>query len=117
MMTTDEARLRAHNHAMAHDPVYAAAARRLAIQAAARHAPSKERLRRRRAIRRAGWLEGRAFRDRLPLPRVWARGRRWRSFLTADGFYEFEPDVRELVLQPIRFDVAAMWTDPRELFP
>jgi hypothetical protein len=113
-MTTDEARLRAHNHAMAHDPVYAAAARRLAIQAAARHAPIKERLRRRRAIRRAGWLEGRAFRDRLALPRVWARGRRWRSFLTDEGYYDFAADVRELICEPVQFDRVAMWADPRE---
>jgi hypothetical protein len=28
--------------------------------------------------------------------------------------YDFTDDVRELVTEPIRFDLAAMWADPRE---
>jgi hypothetical protein len=71
---------------------------------------------RQRAIRRAGWLEGRAVRERLPMPRVWACGRRWRTLLTPDGFYDFFDDVRELVCDPIRHDVYAMWSDPREVW-
>lgn len=74
----------------------------------------RERLRRRRMIRRAGWLEGRATRDGLPMPFVYARGRRWRSFLTEDGCYDFAADVRELVCEPLAFDRVAMWADPRE---
>lgn len=28
--------------------------------------------------------------------------------------YDFEPDVRELLLEEVRFDVYAEWSDPRD---
>jgi hypothetical protein len=62
-------------------------------------------------------LEGHALRDRLPMPKVWLHGRRAPWFLTAAiarGYYDFSDDVRELVLEPIRDDVYAEWSDPRE---
>jgi hypothetical protein len=61
----------------------------------------------------------------LPMPRAVLVGPRWRRLLmtyrTANGrmahhpcIYDFTDDVRELVTEPIRFDLAAMWADPRE---
>jgi len=61
----------------------------------------------------------------LPQPRVFLFGPRWRHCLmpyrTTTGrvahhpcMYDFEPDVRELVCEPIAFDRVAMWADPRE---
>jgi hypothetical protein len=61
----------------------------------------------------------------LPLPRVFLFGPRWRRLLmpyrTANGrtayhpcIYDFFPDVRELVCEPVQFDRVAMWADPRE---
>jgi hypothetical protein len=62
----------------------------------------------------------------LPLSRVWLHGPRWHRLLAnTDGLieydrelglsiYDFTDDVRELVCEPIRHDVYAMWTDPRE---
>jgi hypothetical protein len=68
----------------------------------------------------------------LPTLRVWFNGPRWRRAFGVTSevlhvpepsrplmkrkylFYDFEPDVRELVTEPIRFDLAAMWADPRE---
>lgn len=45
----------------------------------------------------------------LPLVRVVLCGRHVNA---AD--YDFLEDVRELVCEPIRFEVYAMWSDPRE---
>jgi hypothetical protein len=42
-------------------------------------------------------------RDSQPNPDCWAANR-----------YDFTDDVRELVCDPIRPDVYAMWADPRE---
>lgn len=64
-------------------------------------------------------------RAKLPMPRVVLQGPKWRACLmtyrTANGrtahhprCYDFEPDVRELVCEPIQFDRVAMWADPRE---
>ena len=59
----------------------------------------------------------------LPMPRVWLQGPRWWRFCRdsqpnpnawLSNVYDFESDVRELVLERIRHDVYAMWTDPRE---
>lgn len=64
-------------------------------------------------------------RTELPLPRAVLCGPRWRRFLmtyrTTTGrlayhpcIYDFAPDVRELVCEPVQFDRVAMWADPRE---
>lgn len=61
----------------------------------------------------------------LPMPRVVLQGPKWRACLmtyqTANGrtahhprCYDFFPDVRELVCEPLQFDRVAMWADPRE---
>jgi len=59
----------------------------------------------------------------LPLPRVVLQGPRWWHFcrdsqpdpdLWQTNAYDFADDVRELVCEPIRFDVYAMWSDPLE---
>lgn len=73
----------------------------------------------------------------LPMAGVWMRGPKWkRAFnlthrpladvdpdaardlrpLQAKTYwwYDFEPDVRELVCEPVQFDRVAMWADPRE---
>lgn len=61
----------------------------------------------------------------LPMPHVYLTGPRcWRfcrdSQVDPDRWrphvYDFTNDVRELVCEPIRFDVYAMWSDPRERF-
>jgi hypothetical protein len=65
----------------------------------------------------------------LPNIRVFLHGPRWRrtfdvkevaTALPRGGpvrlvlLYDFEADVRELVLDELRPDVFAMWSDPRE---
>jgi len=59
----------------------------------------------------------------LPMPRVVLSGPRcWRFCRDSQpdpncwqqNWYDFTDDVRELVLERIRFDVYAEWTDPRE---
>lgn len=60
----------------------------------------------------------------LVMPRVFLQGPKWRQFnvtFVRKGrvqhhpcLYDFADDVRELVCEPIRFDVYAMWNDPRE---
>jgi hypothetical protein len=120
-MTTDEAldtiRLTAHQRAMATDPKYHAGYEKFLQdrmyrkgEIKARRAPPR---RRRRHVLLNGWLW-----CRLPMPRVWLHGPRWRRFLvsTAKGCVDFDffPDVRELVCEPVQFDRVAMWADPRE---
>jgi hypothetical protein len=69
---------------------------------------------------------------RPPMASVWCKGPRWkRAFgVTSEVLhaplpsrplmkirylcYDFEPDVRELVCEPVQFDRVAMWADPRE---
>jgi hypothetical protein len=64
-------------------------------------------------------------RSPLPMPRVVLQGPKWRQQLmpyrTTNGrmayhpsCYDFFPDVRELVCEPVQFDRVAMWADPRE---
>jgi hypothetical protein len=64
-------------------------------------------------------------RSPLPMPRVVLQGPKWRQQLmpyrTTNGrlayhpsCYDFFPDVRELVCEPLQFDRVAMWADPRE---
>jgi hypothetical protein len=69
------------------------------------------------------------------MPRVWMWGPKWRRGFDVRNpliaevhpesakyhpprrrllVYNLEPDVRELVCEPIRFDVYAEWSDPRE---
>ena len=66
-----------------------------------------------------------SIRSPLPMPHVWVHGPRWRQCLmtyrTNAGrtayhpcIYDFFPDVRELVCEPVQFDRVAMWADPRE---
>ncbi len=71
----------------------------------------------------------------VPMPRVWLYGPKWQRVFhvqhlriadvapeSADlhrknatrWFYDFTDDVRELVCEPIRHDVYAMWADPWE---
>src|SRR5205807_90016 len=85
--------------------------------------------RRRRSVRRMWSL------DQLPMPRAFFRGPKWRrlcgvaELLIADVdpvaaqyhrpgrkllLFSFEDDVRERVLEPLRHDVVAQWSDPRE---
>ncbi len=54
--------------------------------------------------------------NQLPMaPRVRCFGYCWRHAWLVDGrTYDFEPDVRELILEEVRNDVWAMWSDPRE---
>jgi hypothetical protein len=73
--------------------------------------------------------------DRLPLPRAYFRGPMWKRLcgvhetpiadIDADAaklhrpgrkllIFSFEDEVRERVLQPVRHDVVAGWSDPRE---
>jgi hypothetical protein len=65
------------------------------------------------------------IRTLLPMPRVFIQGPRWRrclmTYRTNTGriahhprVYDFADDVRELVCEPIRGDVYAMWSDPKE---
>jgi len=71
----------------------------------------------RHAQRRHTWtLDGFVW-SRLPIASVTLIGfrRHFRYFYSeADGMYDFADDVRELVCEPIRGDVTAMWSDPRE---
>jgi hypothetical protein len=62
----------------------------------------------------------------LPLPRVVLTGPRcWTLCRDSQpdpdcwqqNVYDFADDVRELVCERIRFDVYAMWSDPREQWP
>jgi hypothetical protein len=74
--------------------------------------------------------------DHLPMPRCYMRGPKWRRAFDVREIpiadldpqaaklhrpgrkllvFTLEPDVRELVCEPIRGDVYAMWSDPREL--
>lgn len=92
----------------------------------------KEESRRRRTERKTRRLECLAP---LPSCRVFITGPRWRQRFGVelraladvapqstqfhpDGrkilIYDFEDDVRELVLVPIRGELPAMWSDPRE---
>jgi hypothetical protein len=85
--------------------------------------------RRRRSVRRL-W----SF-DHLPMPRAFFRGPKWkrlcgvseRLIADVDPFaaqyhrpgrklllFSFEDDVRERACVPIRGDVCAQWSDPRE---
>lgn len=119
-MTTDDAlddaRMSAHQRSMATDPKYRAGYEKFLQERLYRKGEMKARRaarRRRRHVHLNGWLW-----CRLPMPRVWLQGPRWRRFLvsTERGCidYDFADDVRELVMEPIRFDLAAMWADPRE---
>lgn len=88
-----------------------------------------------RRTARALTMRGLRVRDPLPMPRVWLHGPKWqrafnvqhlpiaevdpvaaRRYLPSVKFwwYDFTDDVRERVLEPIRFDVYAEWSDPRE---
>ena len=89
----------------------------------------------RRAARAVRMLRVRV-KDPLPMARVWMRGPKWkRAFDVRHGlladvdpvvaarfgrpgvkfwWYDFELDVRELVLEEIRPGVVAEWTDPYE---
>jgi len=47
--------------------------------------------------------------------RVFLVGPRWRRLFGVIGLlYDLEPDVREQILEELRPDVVAIWTDPRE---
>jgi hypothetical protein len=118
-MTTDAldaARLSAHQRAMATDPAYRAGYEKFLQDRRDRKAAIKERRRARR--RRRHVLLMASLWCRLPMPRVWLQGPRWRRFLvsTARGCieYDFTADVLELVCEPLQVDRVAMWADPRE---
>jgi hypothetical protein len=63
-------------------------------------------------------------RELLPLPRVFLQGPHRKRFLVpfksdkgrprGPWLYDFADDVRELACEQVRFDVYAMWSDPRE---
>jgi hypothetical protein len=109
-MTIDEARLSAHQKAMRDDPTYRAGYEAF-LQDRQRRKEERTVRRRRRHVLLNGWLW-----CRLPMPRVFLHGPRWWRFMVEGSKtdYDFAEDVRELVLDRIRFDVVAEWTDPRE---
>lgn len=111
----DDARLTAHQRAMATDPKYRAGYEKFLQDRKLRKAEIKaRRTRRRHRLHVLG---------DLPMPRVYLRGPRcWRFCRDSQPdpnawrphVYDFEPDVRELVCEPVQFDRVAMWADPRE---
>jgi hypothetical protein len=117
-MTTNDAldtvRLTAHQRAMATDSKYRAGYEKFLQERREHKAEIKARRaarRRQRIILLNGWLW-----CRLPMPRVFLHGPRWRRFLVPGekNYYDFAADVRELVCEPVQFDRVAMWADPRE---
>lgn len=84
---------------------------------------------RRRSVRRMWSM------DRLPMPRAFFRGPKWKRLCGVREIpiaeidpiaaqyhrpgrklliFSFEPDVRERVCQAIQYDRVAMWSDPLE---
>jgi hypothetical protein len=111
----DEARILAHEQALQTDPRYRQAWERHQ-EWLARRAAVRAKSRRQRGVRT---LEGaaRATDSQLPSVRVFVTGKFWRDVTPRSPLsqhYDFTEDVRELVLERIRFDVFAEWTDPRE---
>jgi hypothetical protein len=130
-ITVEEARLRAHEPALATDATY-----RLQYEAYAQWCERrKAEQQARRAARAVRMLRVRVT-DPLPLARVWMRGPRWKRAFGLQHlayshvnppsaehqnptdkmfwWYDFEDDVRELVLEELRPGVVAQWSDPRE---
>lgn len=111
-MDVDDARLSAHQRAMATDPEYDAGYEAF-LENRQRQKARRASRRRRRHVLLNGWIW-----CRLPMPRVWLHGPRWRRFLVSQERgcieYDFAGDVRELVLEELRFNVYAEWSDPRE---
>lgn len=138
-MTVDEARLRAHEKAMATDPVYREAMWRHrewwrlpdSVEPVARSKPRLPAVagnlfepgRRKPDGSYVHVYRQQQVRAPLPMPRVFLFGPRWRRFLmtyqTHTGrvahhprVYDFEPDVREFVVRTeIRPGVIAEWSD------
>lgn len=77
-----------------------------------------ERVERAEAAKRAKWIQGRAMLtdSRLPMVGTFIAGPRRFDLVqhSPNGGYDFEPDVRELILPVLALGQAAMWSDPRE---
>lgn len=129
-MTIDEARLRAHDKAMETDPAYRALMDGYDAQRRLIENLTLDRFgRRRRSVRRM-WST-----DNLVMPRAYFRGPRWKRICGVKEIpiaaldperarfhrpgrkllvFSLVDDVRELICEPLRGDVYAMWSDPRE---
>jgi hypothetical protein len=110
-ITVEEARRLAHEQKLRTDPEYRMSYAAWCVERDAMRARIRERRRGRIGCMLNGWVA-----CRLPMPRVFLLGPRWRRFLVegTKHDYDFADDVRERVLEEVRPGVVAMWSDPRE---